>query len=85
MSTKFANSFDDIIGTSPAMQKVFDIIQQVAGSEVDVLVGGETGSLDPHITSSFASGLATGGTSDEDLAWFDSRGPRQYLDRILPK
>lgn len=36
-------SFDDIIGGCPAMQKVFDMIEQVAQSDVDVLVVGETG------------------------------------------
>ena len=36
-------SFDDIIGTSPAMQKVFETIERVATSDVDVLVCGETG------------------------------------------
>ena len=36
-------SLDDIIGTSPAMQKVFATVQQVADSNVDVLVVGETG------------------------------------------
>jgi DNA-binding NtrC family response regulator len=35
--------FDDMIGGSPAMRKVFEIIEQVAHSEVDVLVVGETG------------------------------------------
>ena len=35
--------FDDMIGGSPAMRKVFDLIQQVAESGVDVLVVGETG------------------------------------------
>ncbi len=35
--------FEDIIGTSPAMRKVFSTIEQVAGSNVDVLVIGETG------------------------------------------
>ncbi len=35
--------FEDIIGTSPAMRKVFATIEQVAGSNVDVLVMGETG------------------------------------------
>ena len=54
----------------------------VAGSLAPGLVGGETGNLDPHITSSYASGLTTGGISDENLAWFDERGPRQYLDRV---
>ena len=46
------------------------------------LGGGETGALDPHITSSFAEGLATGDISDDDRAWFDARGPRQLLDRV---
>ncbi len=36
-------SFDDIIGASPAMRRVFETIQQVADSDVDVLVHGETG------------------------------------------
>jgi DNA-binding NtrC family response regulator len=36
-------SFDEFIGASPAMRKVFDVIQQVAASDVDVLVLGETG------------------------------------------
>ncbi|HEY1784462.1 MAG TPA: sigma 54-interacting transcriptional regulator, partial [Pirellulales bacterium] len=36
-------SFDDIIGASAGMRKVFDTIQQVADSDVDVLVHGETG------------------------------------------
>lgn len=36
-------SFDEFIGASPAMRKVFDVIQQVAASDVDVLVIGETG------------------------------------------
>ncbi len=35
--------FDDMIGGSPAMRKVFDVIEQVAQSDVDVLVVGETG------------------------------------------
>jgi DNA-binding NtrC family response regulator len=36
-------SLDDIIGTSAPMQKVFTTVQQVADSNVDVLVVGETG------------------------------------------
>jgi DNA-binding NtrC family response regulator len=36
-------SFDDIIGTSPPMQKVFTTVEQVSDSNVDVLVVGETG------------------------------------------
>ncbi len=35
--------FDDMLGGCPAMQKVFDTIDQVANSDVDVLVVGETG------------------------------------------
>ena len=37
------------------------------------------GGLDPHIDTSFASGLATGRFSAEDRAWFDSRGPGDAL------
>ncbi|MBI2824514.1 MAG: sigma-54-dependent Fis family transcriptional regulator [Planctomycetia bacterium] len=36
-------TFDDIMGTCPAMRKVFETIAQVADSGVDVLVVGETG------------------------------------------
>ncbi|HEY2841511.1 MAG TPA: sigma-54 dependent transcriptional regulator, partial [Pirellulales bacterium] len=36
-------SFDDILGACPAMRKVFETINQVAASGVDVLVVGETG------------------------------------------
>ncbi|MBI3838687.1 MAG: sigma-54-dependent Fis family transcriptional regulator [Planctomycetia bacterium] len=36
-------SFDDMIGGCPEMHKVFDTIEQVANSDVDVLVVGETG------------------------------------------
>ncbi len=36
-------SFDDIIGTSPAMRRVYETIEQVADKDVDVLVVGETG------------------------------------------
>lgn len=35
--------FDEFIGASPAMRRVFDTIQQVAESDVDVLVLGATG------------------------------------------
>jgi ABC-2 type transport system ATP-binding protein len=46
------------------------------------LVGGETGSLDPHIQSAYTSGLTTGGISAEDRAWFAARGPRHFLSRV---
>ena len=36
-------SFDDFLGASPAMRQVYSIIERVAGSSVDVLVTGETG------------------------------------------
>jgi DNA-binding NtrC family response regulator len=36
-------SFDDFLGTSPAMQQVYSVIDRVAGSSVDVLITGETG------------------------------------------
>lgn len=35
--------FDDFIGSSPRMRKVFDTIQQIADTNVDVLILGETG------------------------------------------
>jgi DNA-binding NtrC family response regulator len=36
-------SFDDMVGGCAPMRKVFETIEQVAGSDVDVLVVGETG------------------------------------------
>lgn len=36
-------SFDDFLGESPAMRQVYSIIDRIAGSAVDVLVTGETG------------------------------------------
>ena len=35
--------FDEFVGSSPAMQKVLDTIEQVADTNVDVLIVGETG------------------------------------------
>ncbi len=35
--------FDDIVGSSPAMQSVFETIRRVAAIEADVLIVGETG------------------------------------------
>ena len=35
--------FEDLIGTSPTMRKVFDLIERVAETDVDVLILGETG------------------------------------------
>ena len=42
---------------------------------------GQTGNLDPHIASAYASGLATGQISDEDVQWFASRGPGAWSGR----
>ncbi len=36
-------SFDNIIGKSPGMMKVFEMIENVSGSDVNVLVTGESG------------------------------------------
>ncbi|MFM8635888.1 MAG: sigma-54 interaction domain-containing protein [Planctomycetia bacterium] len=36
-------SFDDFLGASPVMQQVYAMIDRVAGSSVDVLITGETG------------------------------------------
>jgi two-component system response regulator HydG len=36
-------SFDNIIGSSPAMQAVFDVIEQVARTKASVLITGESG------------------------------------------
>jgi ABC-2 type transport system ATP-binding protein len=44
--------------------------------------GQAAGRLDPHITSAFGSGAATGTLSAEDRAWFASRGPGSLVRRI---
>ncbi len=36
-------TIDHIVGASPSMQKVFATVEQVAESNVDVLIVGETG------------------------------------------
>jgi len=38
-----AKPFDDVIGTSPAMRKVYEMVGRVAPSEASVLIHGETG------------------------------------------
>src|ERR687895_963383 len=43
---------------------------------------GQTGRLDPHIHSAFASATTTGDISEEDRAWFADRGPAGLVDRI---
>ena len=35
--------FDEIVGTSPAMQRVFDTVKKLAKANIDVLIMGETG------------------------------------------
>jgi ABC-2 type transport system ATP-binding protein len=44
--------------------------------------GNGSGNLDPHIQSAYTTGLTTGTTSADDLAWFDARGPRQLLGGV---
>jgi ABC-2 type transport system ATP-binding protein len=44
---------------------------------------GQTGRLDDHIRSAFASGATTGTLSAEDRAWFKSRGPGDGLVRRI--
>ena len=43
---------------------------------------GQSGRLDPHITSAFGTGASTGTLSAEDRAWFASRGPGRLVRRI---
>ena len=54
----------------------------VEGSTIPGLPAGETGNLDPHITSAYTSGLAYGEFSDEDVNWFAARGPGALVERI---
>jgi len=54
----------------------------VEGSTLPGLPAGETGNLDPHITSAYTSGIAYGQFSDEDVQWFASRGPGALVSRI---
>jgi ABC-2 type transport system ATP-binding protein len=52
------------------------------GSTIPGIPAGETGNLDPHITSAYTSGLAYGQFSDEDVSWFAARGPGALVQRI---
>ena len=54
----------------------------VEGSTIPGIPAGETGNLDPHITSAYTSGLAYGQFSDEDVRWFAARGPGALVQRI---
>ena len=54
----------------------------VEGSLAPGLIGGQTGTLDPHVTSAYEQGLATGTLSDENVAWFASRGPGALVGKI---
>ena len=54
----------------------------VEGSTIPGIPAGETGNLDPHITSAYTSGLAYGQFSDEDVQWFAARGPGALVQRI---
>ncbi|MBE2318065.1 peptidase S15 [Solirubrobacter sp. CPCC 204708] len=45
-------------------------------------IPGSKGRLDPHILSAFTSGAATGKLSEEDRAWFASRGPGDLVWQI---
>jgi ABC-2 type transport system ATP-binding protein len=47
-----------------------------------LFAAGQSGRLDPHITSAFGSGATTGKLSAEDRAWFKSRGPGSLVKRI---
>jgi ABC-2 type transport system ATP-binding protein len=49
----------------------------------DLLVTSAAGAqLDPHITSAHQEGLETGVIDDEDVSWFESRGPGELVDAI---
>jgi ABC-2 type transport system ATP-binding protein len=52
------------------------------GSTIPGLPAGETGNLDPHITSAYTSGLAYGQFSEEDVNWFAARGPGALVQKI---
>jgi DNA-binding NtrC family response regulator len=51
-------AFGDMLGQSPAMQAVFDTIEQVAVTDVDVLITGETGTGKELVARSIHQGSA---------------------------
>lgn len=44
--------------------------------------GKARGRLDPHIDNAYRDGVTTGKTSDENKAWFASRGPAELVRKI---
>ncbi len=41
--TESPSNFRSLIGSSPAMRRLFDVLERVAASEIDVLIAGESG------------------------------------------
>ncbi len=41
-----------------------------------------SGSVDPHVESAYTSGVETGRLSQDDIDWFESRGPGDAVGRI---
>ena len=41
-----------------------------------------TGQVDPHVASAYTAGVETGRLSQDDIDWFDSRGPGDAVARI---
>ncbi len=41
-----------------------------------------SGNVDPHVASAYTAGIETGRLSDEDVEWFESRGPGDAVGRI---
>jgi ABC-2 type transport system ATP-binding protein len=46
------------------------------------LPGGETGNQDPQIQQALLEGVGSGKFSDRTVAFFDARGPRQFLSKV---
>jgi ABC-2 type transport system ATP-binding protein len=73
---------EDIIKGGWASALVAAGVPSANGDGLDSPAGPQTGGLDPHVTSAFSQGAASGQISADNKAWFASRGPGDLVKAI---